>query len=352
MKTLTRSTIIQPYTKLRRERMLPEPGEIVVSPGQEVSPVQVVARTRRATQLRIVPASELWHISPAEVESYLTLDEGTPVEVGDLLLEKKQLLGKKQLESPVEGVFFGLNNGRLILQQYEWYELRALVQARVVNAIPKRGIVLEISGAQIQGVWGSGQEGYGRLRLLASRAGQILAPDEISNVENGIVVAGVISNPEILHMLQRAGASGLIAGSITASVLKKATGAPLPIIVTDSIGQGGFAPPVFDMLRDYAGANTALFARQPDYWGNRPEIIISHDKTWGEPASPNPLQSVSLGQRVRILRSPHQSQVGEVIHLYQRPQETAIGTKANGADVRLADGSVLFVPFANLDTII
>lgn len=352
MKLFTRSTIVQPHIKLRRERLLPEPGDLVAGPGQEVTPVQVVARTRRPTRFRIVPASELWHISPAEVEEYLVVEDGMPVAAGDVLLEKKQFWGKKQLESPIAGTFFGVNNGRLILQQYEWFELRALVNARVVNAIPKRGIVLEIIGAQIQGVWGSGKEGYGRLHLATSGKSKTLASDEISEAENSIIVAGVVSNPDILLQLQRQGASGLIAGSLTANVLDKAVKFDLPIIVTDGIGTQGLSQTIFDLLRDYEGADVALFARQPDYWGNRPEIIISHDKSTGALATPDPLQPLKVGQRVRILRAPYQNQVGEISHLYQKLRETDLGTRVRGADVRLIDGSVVFVPYANLDTII
>ncbi len=352
MKILTRSTIVQTNIKLRRERMLPEPGDVVASPGQDVSPVQVVARTRRPTRFRIVPASELWHISPAEVEEFLVIGQGTPVGVGDVLLEKKQFLGKKRLESPAEGTFFGLNNGRIILQQYEWFEMRALVNARVVNAVPKRGIVLEIIGAQIQGVWGSGKEGYGRLRLVTSAINKALAPDEITDAENGVIVAGVIDNPDVLQRLQRLGANGLIAGSVTANVLQKAAAFDLPIIVTDGIGTQGLARNIFDCLRDYEGADVALFARQTDYWGNRPEIIISHEKTAGPTNTPDPLQPLTAGQRVRILRQPYQSQIGEIVYLYQKIKETDFGPRVRGADVRLMDGNVVFVPYANLDTIV
>jgi len=338
--------------RLRRERMLPEPGDVVVSPGQEVSPVQVVARTHRATRFRIVPASELWHISPAEVLDYLQVSEGTAVQRGDTLLEKKQLLGKKTLESPVEGTFFAVNNGRLIFQQHEWFELRALVNARVINAVPQRGIVLEIIGTQIQGVWGTGKEGYGRLKMMAASEHKTLTSDEISGAEGAIVVAGVVNNLDVLRRLQQGGANGLIVGSLTTDVRVKATSFDLPIIVTDGIGTQGMARNVFDLLRDHESHDTALFARQPDYWGNRPEIIISHDAATGINDAPGAYKSPAVGQRVRILRAPYQSQVGEIVYLYQRLRETEIGTKARGADVKLSDGSIVFVPYANLDTII
>ncbi len=352
MKIITRSTFVQPNVKLRRERLLPEPGNVVASPGQEVTPVQVVARTQRPARFHIVPASELWHISPAQVEEYLLVGEGTPVGAGDVLLEKKQFLGKKQLESPVDGVFFGLNNGRLVLQQYEWFELRALVNARVVNAIPKRGIVLEITGSQIQGVWGSGKEGYGRLHLVTTNEKKPLVLEEIDNAENSIIVAGVVNNPDILQQLPRLGVSGLIAGSLTTNVLHKAASLDLPIIVTDGIGTQGLSRSIYDLLRDYKDADVALFARQADYWGNRPEIIISHDKTSGMLATPDPQQPLKTGQHVRILRAPYQNQIGEVVYFYQRLKETEIGTKVRGADVRLIDGNIVFVPYANLDTIV
>lgn len=314
--------------------------------------MQVVARTQRATRLHIVPASQLWHIPPAEVARYLVIEEGTPVQEGDLLLEKKQLLGKKRFESPVAGTFYGLNDGRIVLQQYEWFELRALVNGRVVNTIPQRGIVLEIVGTQIQGVWGSGKEGYGRLQMLAAHEKSMLAADEISIAENAIIVASVVNDPEVLIRLHRAGASGLIAGSMSAEVMRLTREHELPIILTDSIGTQGMARNIFDMLRDYEGAEVALFARQPDYWGNRPEIIITHDKAAAPPATPKSQQSLALGQKVRILRAPYQSQIGEVTYLYRRPRETEIGIKALGADVRLVDGSIVFVPYVNLDTIV
>jgi hypothetical protein len=299
-----------------------------------------------------MPASELWRISPDEVETYVTITPGTPISAGDVLLEKKQLLGKKQLESPVDGTFFGVNNGRLILQQYEWFELRALVNARVVNAIPKRGIVLEIYGAQIQGVWGSGKEGYGRLHIATTAENKPLPPGELDNVENKIIVAGTINHPDILQQLQQQGASGLIVGSLTANVLAKAKTSKLPIIATDGIGTQGCASNIFNLLREHEDADVALFARQADYWGNRPEIIISHDKTAAPPATPDPLKNLQVGQHVRLLRPPHQSEIGEIIYLYQHLRETEAGTKAYGADVKLPDGNILFVPYANLDTII
>lgn len=353
MKILTRSTIIQSQTRLRRERLLPQPGEVVVSPGQDVMPVQVVARAQHATRFRIVPASELWGIAADEVASYLAIAEGQEIHVGEPLLQRKRLIGKQTLESPVEGTFYGLNNGRIILQQHDWFELRALVRGKVINAIPNRGCVLEVIGTQIQGMWGSGKESNGKLKILAETEHESLSQDKINEeIEGNVAVTGIVSHPELLASLQRAGASGLIAGSMSAEVLPWAQKVPYPVIISDGIGKQGMARHIFFLIRKHADGDVALFAREADYWGNRPEIIISHEISTGMLQPVPEYKPLAAGQIIRILRAPYTGQTGQVVRLNYHRKRTDTGTVAQGADVKLADGTVVFVPYANLDTII
>ncbi|MCB8966298.1 MAG: hypothetical protein H6660_05325 [Ardenticatenaceae bacterium] len=353
MTIYTYTTIIQSQTRLRRERLLPQRGEVIVSPGQEVQPVQVVARTQQATRFRIVPASELWGISPDEVSKHMVVSMGQEVQAGEPLLHRKRALGKQVLESPVEGTFYGLNNGRIILQQHEWFELRALVRARVVNAIPNRGIVLEVIGTQIQGVWGNGKESNGKLKIISDAESEQLTQEQIKEeIEGNVAVVAVLSQPELLTSLQRAGASGLIVGSISAESLPWAQKAPFPIIVTDGIGKQGMARHIFFLIRKHAEGDVALFAREPDYWGNRPELIIPHEISTGMLQSPPEYQPLAAEQMVRILRAPYTGQTGQVVRLNHYRKRTETGIVAYGADVKLADGTVVFVPYANLDTII
>lgn len=351
MNVLTRSTIVQTQTKLRRERLLPQPGEVVVTPGQEVSPVQVVARTHYAVRFHIIPASEIWHIPAEDVAKYLVVSSGTEVHAGDALLQKKRLVGNKTLESPLDGTFFGVDNGRLILQQHEWLDLRALVRARVVNSIPRRGIVLEIFGTQIQGVWGSGKEGYGKLRLMVHAERGTITPEQIDQkLENQVVVVGSVNQPEILGYLQKVSVSGLIVGTMGAALVDKARTMNYPIVLTDGYGVRGMAANVFRLLGQHEGGDAALFAREPDYWGNRPEIILPHESTGN--VTTTAYRPLTTGQTVRLLRAPYASQVGEVVRLNRLQQATESGSRAHGADIKLADGTVVFVPYANLDTIV
>ena len=66
MKEFYRSIVIQAHTKIRRARVLPKGGEIVVRVGQEVSPIQVVARTTMASDFAILSAVDKLGIAPEE----------------------------------------------------------------------------------------------------------------------------------------------------------------------------------------------------------------------------------------------------------------------------------------------
>jgi hypothetical protein len=58
---------------------------------------------------------------------------------------------------------------------------------------------------------------------------------------------------------------------------------------------------------------------------------------------------VELGARVRITRPPYLGAIGQVVALPTMPQETVIGTRAEGAEVRLPDGRRVFVPSVNME---
>ena len=66
MKLLTQATIAHPQMKIRRERLLPKGGEVVIRVGQNVTPHQAIARTPLETDFHIIPVSEKLGISPDE----------------------------------------------------------------------------------------------------------------------------------------------------------------------------------------------------------------------------------------------------------------------------------------------
>ncbi len=351
MEFLTSSTIISSLTRIRQKRLLPVPGKLVAKVGQEVSPVQVLARAASQVNYEVVPVCKLLRISPEELTEHLLVSKGAHVEPG-VPLVKSRGLGRKEFVSPVEGTLFDVVNGRLVFQRTSGIiELRALAHGRVVGLVGNQGVELEIQGSHIQAVWDSGKEGNGAIHVVAETAVSPLGNQTIdTEISKRILVAGKITQLEALEEADRAGVSGLIAGSITANLLEAAKSFSFPIFITDSIGDQGMAEPIFTLMQKSEAREVALFNSPPYAPEIRPGIVIPLKAVPGEEAESK--HSLALGQTVRILRSPYSNQVGTVTHIYQYARPTAVGSQVYSANITLADGQVVPIPIANLDIII
>ncbi|MAT99705.1 MAG: hypothetical protein CL608_21405 [Anaerolineaceae bacterium] len=352
MQEFYRSIVIREQTKIRRPRVLPKGGEVVVRVGQEVSPIQVVARTTMATDFAIMSAVEKLGIAPEELGEYLRVEKGAAVEAGTVLASRKRLLGERQVVSPVDGIFFDVVNGRIAIQPTsDWLELRALVAGRIVSYVSNRGVMIETSGSLIQAAWGSGREGVGQLKIVANAPGAVLSPEHLNMDVTGQVLAiGVLNNVELFHRAEDLGVRGLIVGSASAELCRASQDSPLPLIVTDGGGGSGMCAPIFQLLQQADGRSVSLFGDYNVEAGQRPEIILPQAAALGLDAV-TVKKALAPGQLVRILGKTKTAQVGTVKHIYNRLQQTAVGMKVPGVDVELPDGQTVFVPTANLDVI-
>lgn len=335
--------------------MLPQPGEVVVRPSQEVSPVQVVARASQEAGFQILRGSKMLGVPPEELPNYLLVEEGTAVQRGmPLMRGKKNLFGRyKRYASPIDGILHEVRNGYLILQHTpELVELRAMMHSRVANIISNRGVMLETNGSLIQAMWDSGKEAYGKLKIVSQSPEEILKSDGIGSEFHGtIVVIGRIERRELLQQMEDQGVRGVITGSMPSDLCRAARTLSYPVFLTEGIGRQTMAGPIFQLLKQSEDRELSLFRRIPDMRGSRPEIIIPLP-TSHVPEQQSPPATVEVGQSVRVLRYEGGSPMGIVTALYSHPRLTAIGTRVPGADVALQNGEVVFVPYTNLDLII
>ena len=351
---LSRSTIVKPFATIQRERLLPVAGEVVVRIGQHVLPGQVVARARKSAGYHILPVSKMMRLPPEEVEEHLLVSPGTAVEQGTPLFRKPSLIRKKQIVSPVNGRVVRLYNGRLLIAAYDqWLEFHAWLQGQVVNDVERRGIVLQTEGALIQAVWGSGKNGYGPLHILDINDENSDPSNQLSGSQTGaIIVLDKLESPAVLALAEQIGVAGFITGSLSGELYQMIQQLSYPVIATDGFGSQGMAQPISNLLQDMAGQEATLFGHLPDKQGNRPEIIVPLPRSAAyieEELNPNKQLQLAIGQRVRILRLAQSNHCGVVKHIYKRRHHSKLGFNLEGADVKLPDGSVVFVPFTNLD---
>lgn len=346
-------TRVLPLTVLRRERVLPMPGKVLVAPGEKVQAAQTVAEADISGEVSVINVGQLLRVSAARAHKYVKVREGEDVSI-DNVIAAKGLLASGRVKSAVNGFVYRIDKatGRVLIKVISRpYELSAYLPGTITSIIPNYGVVVEASGALIQGALGFGGEAFGVLQIAAKRATDPLKVRALDVAMNGaIVVGGAYFDEAVLAQAIQLKVRALIVGSIDGSLLDAARAAPFPIILTEGLGRIPMSAPIFKLLKSSVGREAAISAATRTRWGvHRPEILIPlpADTRSEPPAFGMPL---AMGVRVRVLRGSRRGRVGQVTALPERAQTIESGARVLCAEVDLSgdDGRVM-VPFANLE---
>jgi hypothetical protein len=345
-------TRVTPLTSIKRERLLPAPGEVLVQVGDRVEPATVVARAALLGELHVIKAAKILSVKDDELPEYMLKEIGDFLEAREPIAVKKGLF-RSTCRSPVSGRLAAIRKGELLIVEPSpsLFELRAYIHGQVTTLRPNYGVVIETTGALIQGLWGIGGEAFGVLKMLVDDPAQSVEPEAIdAGCHGAIIVGGASVSREVLLQVEQVRARGMIVGGLEAS--SKDSSFPFPVIATEGVGQIPISSPIFEMLQANAGQEVSISAKTQLRWNViRPEIIIpvSTDET---PVS-EPTGDVALkeGVRVRITRQPHLGAVGVVTAVPSKAQSLDFGARLRGAKVELAGGEKVFVPWANLELI-
>ena len=146
-------TQITPLTMVRRERMLPVPGDVLVRIGDRVEPTQVVARANLPGDFRIVPVARPLGVPTSQVERHMRVSLGDEVQRGQLIAKRGRLFAYT-VKSPLDGMVTASGGGRVLIEASPTpFDLRAYIYGTVSNMIQHYGVIIETPGAVIQGVW-------------------------------------------------------------------------------------------------------------------------------------------------------------------------------------------------------
>ena len=196
---------------------------------------------------------------------------GDPLKTGEPLAKRKTMLGllTRTARSPVEGRLVAAAGGRaLVAAIARPYELRAGVPGSVVTILQAQGVVIETTGALLEGVWGNGGEDFAPLRLLGDSAAAVLTAEMAEvDLRGALVAAGVLEDPAVLKKLAGLRVRGLVLGSLTSALLPAVRKLDIPVLVVDSFGGRGFSTPAYSLLQGSAGREAVAErpAGQPFY---------------------------------------------------------------------------------------
>jgi len=344
-------TQVTPLTNVRRERVLPVPGETLVHIGERVEPTQVIARANLPGDFRILPVARLLGIPVSQVERCMRVNLGDDVQQNQVIAARRGLLARS-VKSPIDGIMTASGGGRVLIEaQPTLFELRACIHGTVSNVLEHYGAVIETVGAVVQGVWGTGGDSSGVLKCIVKSPEKPLRAKAIDPSCHGtILVGGAGLNETTIKRAQELQVRGIVTGGLPPELLPLVEELPFPIVVTEGIGTVPMSTPIFHLLTTNDGREASISGQVQPRWGIvRPEVIIPLPAETLPPAETQPGVPLTVGTRVRVIRAPHMGAVGTVRALPAHARRIETGVRVHGAEVDVGQEAPIFVPVANLE---
>jgi biotin carboxyl carrier protein len=361
---------VKRYETVEKTRRLPIHGEVFVKEGDTVAYETIIAKTELSGDPEIVKASMILNVEPERLPNFMLKQVGDTVEEGEMIASYTALFGliKKQIIAPKTGTIESISDisGQLILRGAPIpIEVEAYIPGKIVEVMPKEGAVIETNAAFIQGIFGIGGEEHGKVKIAVESPTDILDGDKITPEDKGmILVGGSLVTLEAIKKGAEYGVACIVSGGVRHEDLTSFTGEEvgvaitgqeelgITLIITEGFGNMVMSQSTFDLLSSFEGYDASVNgATQIRAGVLRPEIIIPHEEK-EEGASEEGLSSGMVpGTPVRIIRQPYFGAFGEVVELPVNLQQLESESYVRVLKVRLADGSVVTIPRANVEII-
>lgn len=343
---------IMPLATIRRERLLPVPGRVVVRKGQKISATDVVAEARLAPEHMVLDLTRGLGLPQEEADRHIQCQPGARVSQGDLLAGPVGI-AKRVVRAPKDGRVILCGEGQILLElDAPPYELRSGLPGTVLELLDTRGVMIETVGALIQGVWGNGRIDFGLMFTLIKSPDDELDANQLDvSMRGSIILGGYCRSADVLRSAAELPLRGLILASMDARLVSIAARMRFPVILLEGFGKMPMNPAAFRLLTTNERREVAINAEPWDrYRGQRPEVVITLPSS-GEQTLAKDTEVFSSGQRVRIVRAPYTGATGTLLSLRPGLSTLPNGISARSADIRLEDGQNVVVPLANLEVL-
>ncbi len=365
---------VTPRTVVRKRRMLPIPGQVLVEKGQPVTATTVIAQTDLPGKVHTVNVVNFLGIAPEEIRRYMLKRESDPVRAGEPIAENRPFIKwlRTQVPSPITGTVESVSEvtGQVFLREPPRpLSLWAYLDGDVVEVFPEQGASVETACSLVQGIFGIGGEAVGTIAMAVDDPADILMPERITDAHRGtILVGGSLVGRDGLAKARQVGLSALVVGGVhdpdLTSLLGRDIGVAITgdeqvgftLIVTEGFGGIAMAMRTFDLLASKVGRRASCAgATQIRAGVVRPEVIIPLEQ--GPPlapeGSPGEVGSAGtglrIGDQVRIIREPFFGRIGRIAALPADPQILPTESRVRVLEADLGDGERISVPRANVE---
>jgi len=364
---------VTPDTIIKKRRILPIPGEVLVTKGEQVTATTAVAQTALPGKVYPVNVANKLSVAPSEIPSYLHKHEGESVAKNEVFAENKPWIKwfRTQVRAPITGTIETVSHvtGQVFLREPpEVIRLSAYIDGTIVEVTPAQGVVVESRCAFVQGIFGVGGETAGPIALAVKNPDEVLTVDHLTPDYKGqIVIGGALAQKETFARARELGISALVVGGVHDRDLRDLLGYDLGVaitgtekigftlIITEGFGTIPMAKRTFDLLSVKVGQKASCSgATQIRAGVIRPEIIIPLEKEQFQVSSFKFQVSeggIKVGDTIRIIREPYFGAIARVKTLPAELQAIPTESPARVLVATLPDGQEVTIPRANVERI-
>lgn len=355
--------------EVRRTRLLPLAGELLVKVGDRVQPDTVVARALLPGNAVTVPIARQLGVAPADLHELMLVKEGAAVKKDEPLARSKGLFGlmKQTVVAPIAGTLESVSktSGQALLREApQPVEVRAYVAGTVAEVNPPFGCDVVTRGTMVQGIFGIGPETSGRIVIAHPDPARRLVPDDIRPEHKGaVLVGGSLADLAVLKRAVQVGVAALVTGGLDAADLKTLLGydlgvaitggetVGLTLVVTEGFGELALSARTLRLLSAAQGQVASVSgATQIRAGVLRPEVLVPSDVAAPELTAVD-AGVLAVGSAVRIIREPHFGALAQVVELPHEPRQLDTEAHVRILTVALAGGQQLTLPRANVELV-
>mgnify|MGYP001042414197 CR=1 FL=1 len=358
-------------TLIRKRRLLPLAGKVLVTPGERVRAEMPVAEAELPGQVHPVNVANLLGVRPEELPGNMLKREGDRVHRGEPIAQTRPWIKwlRAVCRAPADGTVESISDltGQVMVREPpQKVTVEAYVDGTVVEVIPSEGAVVEAEAALVQGIFGVGGERRGRLKVIAQAPDTVVGSDEIGPAcQDCIIVVGSRVTAPLVEAARRAGAVAIVAAAMPAADLRLVLGydigvavtgseqVGLTLVLTEGFGRLPMARRTYELLAEMEGRRASVCgATQIRAGVIRPEIIVSLDGSptgRGEAGPRAHADGLREGDSVRVIREPHFGAIGQVEELIPGLVQIETESRVRALRVRTQDGRSLLVPRSNVE---
>lgn len=360
-----------PCVVLRKKRVLPIPGQVLVDVGKEVDALDIVAQTELPGKVHSINVANRLGIMPDEIMNFMVKREGDAIKKGEVIAENKPFISwfKTKIESPITGTIDTVSSvtGQVLIRELpRILPLKAYIKGKIVEIHQDFGVTVETEGTFVQGIFGIGGETNGEITMGVDSPDEELVVEDIKDTYKGkIVIGGKHVGLNAIKRAIQVGVHAVVVGGIHDRDLRQILGYDIGVavtgteqigitlVVTEGFGMIPMAEYTFKLLASRSGEKASVSgATQIRAGVMRPEIIIpGYPKNVTESKKDHSRGWIEVGDPVRIIREPHFGVIGTVSNLPCELTKIATESKVRILEVTLPGGEKIVVPRANIEVL-